>query len=339
MRDRRFSVDGASRSNLVFDWRGDAANLCAVGVGCLLPQCKFVGAAPSANAAAIATRTGLPDPAVVSNSGSTSCSVMSESLPGSPESDATTGDRDEIVPDPWDEVEQELSRSPDTATAAVPPPRDTVSTTVRSLDASSPLIMVETAFLASAASLIWLVNFYFPLGPVLRIFFPIPIALIYLRWGSRAAWMGALVSGLLLSVLMGPPRSLLFLMPFGVMGVLLGMLWRRKATWAVSIAIGSMLSTFGFFFRIWLTSLLLGDDLWLYSTTQVTNLIDWVCVKLGILFQPSLIFIQIMIVVMMAFSSLIYLFVVHLVAWFLFDRLGNPIPRPPRWVQVLMEYE
>jgi hypothetical protein len=44
------------------------------------------------------------------------------------------------------------------------------------------LRMVETAFLASTASLIWLINSYFPLGPVLRIFFPVPIALVYLRW-------------------------------------------------------------------------------------------------------------------------------------------------------------
>ncbi|MHC5831106.1 MAG: DUF2232 domain-containing protein, partial [Nostoc sp.] len=54
--------------------------------------------------------------------------------------------------------------------------------------ADAPLRMVETAFLASTASLIWFINFYFPLGPVLRIFFPVPIALVYLRWGKRAAW-------------------------------------------------------------------------------------------------------------------------------------------------------
>jgi uncharacterized protein YybS (DUF2232 family) len=53
-------------------------------------------------------------------------------------------------------------------------------------------------------------------------FFPIPIALVYLRWGSRASWMSALVSGLLLSVLMGPTRSILFVIPFGIMGVQLG---------------------------------------------------------------------------------------------------------------------
>ena len=55
----------------------------------------------------------------------------------------------------------------------------------------APLRLVETAFLASTASLIWLVNYYFPLGPLLRVFFPIPIALVYLRWGNRASLDGS----------------------------------------------------------------------------------------------------------------------------------------------------
>lgn len=243
----------------------------------------------------------------------------------------------------WEDVEQELSL-PDISTRSanqepLTPDRSQISSTLRSFDRSSPLIMVETAFLASAASLIWLVNFYFPLGPVLRVFFPIPIALIYLRWGSRAAWMGALVSGLLLSVLMGPPRSLLFIMPFGLMGVLLGQLWRRRASWAISITLGSILGAFGFFFRVWLVSLLLGDDLWQYATIQATDLVDRICVFFNILFQPSLGLVQAIVILMVILSNIVYLFAVHLVAWLLLDRLGNPIPRPPKWVQVLMEYE
>jgi uncharacterized protein YybS (DUF2232 family) len=111
---------------------------------------------------------------------------------------------------------------------------------------SLPLVMVETAFLASAASLIWLINYYFPLGPVLRIFFPIPMALLYLRRGQRAAWMGTLVSGLLLSVLMGPTRSILYVMPYAFMGVQLGVMWRRGSNWYFSIAIGTILGTIGF---------------------------------------------------------------------------------------------
>ncbi|MBD2356118.1 DUF2232 domain-containing protein [Tolypothrix sp. FACHB-123] len=207
------------------------------------------------------------------------------------------------------------------------------------LKVDAPLRMVETAFLASTASLIWFVNFYFPLGPVLRIFFPIPIALVYLRWGRRAASMAAVTSGLLLAVLMGPVRSLLFVMPFGVMGVLLGTTWNRRAPWIVSITLGMLLGTLGAFFRVWLLSLLSGEDLWVYAINQVTELAEWLFLKLGLLSNPSIFWIQVGAIALIMLNNFIYLFIVHLAAWLLLDRLGNPIPRPPRWVQVLMDYE
>ncbi|NJL67379.1 MAG: DUF2232 domain-containing protein [Microcoleus sp. SM1_3_4] len=205
--------------------------------------------------------------------------------------------------------------------------------------ASAPLRLVETAFLASTASLIWLVNYYFPLGPLLRVFFPVPIALVYLRWGNRASWMSALVSGLLLSVLMGPTRSILYVIPFGIMGVLLGGLWRRQASWSVSVSLGAILGSIGFFFQFWLLSALVGQDLWAYVTAQVTELVEWVFVKLGWLNVPSLAEIGAIAAGLILLNNIIYLFVVHLVALLLLDRLGNPIPRPPHWVQVLIDYE
>ncbi|MEG4498992.1 DUF2232 domain-containing protein [Microcoleus sp. F10-C6] len=208
-----------------------------------------------------------------------------------------------------------------------------------SASGEAPLRLVETAFLASTASLIWLVNYYFPLGPLLRVFFPIPIALVYLRWGNRASWMAALVSGLLLSVLMGPTRSILYVIPFGIMGVLLGGLWRRKASWSVSVSLGALIGTLGFFFKFWLLSALVGQDLWVYVTAQVTEIVEWVFVKLGWLSVPSLNTIGAIAAGMILVNNIVYLFVVHLVALLLLDRLGNPIPRPPNWVQVLIDYE
>lgn len=201
------------------------------------------------------------------------------------------------------------------------------------------LVMVETAFLASTASLIWLINYFFPLGPLLRILFPIPIALVYLRWGNRAAWMSALVSGLLLSVLMGPTRSIVFLIPYGIMGVQLGFCWRKGANWGFSLVTGALIGTFGFFFRFWLFSILLGEDLWQYVITQMTNIADWLFLRLGILAQPSYWFIQILAIVLIFVNSLVYLFAVHLVALLVLDRLGNRIPRPPMWVQSIIEYD
>lgn len=204
---------------------------------------------------------------------------------------------------------------------------------------NNALILVETAFFASTASLIWLINYYFPLGPVLRIFFPVPIALLYLRWGNRAAWMGSVVSGLLLSVLMGPTRSILFVVPFGLLGVLLGCLWKRRASWEVAILLGSLLCSFGFFFRLWLLGILVGEDLWVYLTIQITELADWLFLRLGLLVQPSLYVIQALAAILVWVQNLIYLFAVHLAASLLLEKIGNPIPPPPPWVQVLLDEE
>jgi uncharacterized protein YybS (DUF2232 family) len=204
---------------------------------------------------------------------------------------------------------------------------------------SPALVLVETAFLASAASLIWLIDYYFPLGPLLKMFFPVPIALVFLRRGKRAAWMSAVVSSLLLSILMGPTRSVIFLLPYGLMGIQLGACWSRRSSWYVSIALGSLIGTIGFFFRFWLLSILLGEDLWIYTIEQITGILDWIFLRLGILATPEFTLVQILALLMVCFNNLIYLFVVHLVALLVFDRLGNPIPRPPHWVSVLVDYE
>jgi uncharacterized protein YybS (DUF2232 family) len=201
------------------------------------------------------------------------------------------------------------------------------------------LAMVESAFLASAASLIWLINYYFPLGPLLRIFFPLPLALIYLRWGAKTTWKGVIAAGLLLSVLMGPTRSIVFVIPFGLMSVQLGFCWRRRAPWEFSILTGALIGAFGFFFRFWLFSILLGENLWRYVMAQVTGLLDWLFLRLNILAQPDLLLVQGGAVAVIFLNSIIYLFVVHLVALLVFDRIGNPIPRPPAWLKAILDYE
>lgn len=203
---------------------------------------------------------------------------------------------------------------------------------------TNTVVMVETAFLASTASLVWLINFYFPIGPVLKVFFPIPIALIYLRRGRRASWMAAVVSGLLLLVLMGPTRSIIFLMPYGLMGVLLGACWQRQSSWLLSISLGTVIGSLGILFRFWLTSVLIGENLWVYVITQITQVADWLFFKLGILAQPNFLLIQTLAVGLIIVNNLVYLFAVHLVALMLLDRLENPISRPPEWVKVLLDY-
>ncbi|MEM9216185.1 MAG: DUF2232 domain-containing protein [Cyanobacteria bacterium P01_F01_bin.150] len=211
--------------------------------------------------------------------------------------------------------------------------------------ASPPLALVETAFLASTASLLWLISYYLSIGPWMRILFPIPIALVHLRWGNRAACMAATVSGLLLSVLMGPYLSLLFLVPYGILGVQLGFLWQKKAGWGTSIGIGTIVATVSLFFRLWLLSTFLGEDLWVYLTGRITDLLTWAAsilvnwgiLGVGMLGQPNLHVVQLATVGMVVFSDFIYLFTIHLAAWLLLERVGAPISMPPKWVQVLLD--
>ena len=200
------------------------------------------------------------------------------------------------------------------------------------------LAMVETAFLASTSSLIWLINTYFPLGIILRLFFPIPIAILCLRWGNRSAWIGWLVSGLLLTVLMGPIQSILFITNYGLIGIQLGACWRRNISWKWSIFIGAVISIFSFFFKFWLFSILTGEDLWQYSINQMTILADWLFLKFGTLIQPSFLLVQVFTCLLIFINSIIYLFAVHIMALMLLDKLGSPITRPPKWVQIILDY-
>ena len=220
-----------------------------------------------------------------------------------------------------------------------PPKMPTPPFNPKSAKIRQTLAMVETAFFASAGSLIWLINYYFPFGPLLRLFLPVPIALLYLRWGKRSAWMGAFVSGLLLTVLLGPTRCIVFLIPYGLLGVQLGAFWRRNVPWEFSLITGALLATFGFFFRFWLFSILLGEDLWQYIINQMTGLAEWIFLRLGVLAQPSSVFIQVLAVFIIFVNSMIYSFAVHLVALLVLDKLGHPITRPPKWVQVILDYE
>lgn len=201
------------------------------------------------------------------------------------------------------------------------------------------IALVESAFLASTASLIWLIDYYVRFGPFLKMLFPLPIALVYLRRGKRASIITTIVCGLLLAILMGPPRSIVYIVPYGLMGIQLGALWCRGVNWNISIFFASLIGTFGFFFRFWLFSILLGEDLWSYVISQVTGLADWIFLKLGILARPDLITIQILAIALVLVNNLIYSLTVHLVALLMLDRLKNPIPRPPKWLQVILDYE
>ncbi|MBD2189741.1 DUF2232 domain-containing protein [Pseudanabaena mucicola] len=200
-----------------------------------------------------------------------------------------------------------------------------------------PREMVETAFLASTTAMLYLINFYFPLGPLLRILFPLPTVIAYLRWQGRAAWMSVIVTFLLLAILMGPTRSIQYLVPHGLVGITLGYLWKRNFPWSGSLSIATVIGSLGTGFQFAFISLLLGENVWQYSIVQITGLLNWFMQLFGSLEQPDFAAIQTFAIAALIFSNFAYQLLVHLVAWIILDRLGNPIPHPPKWIESLLD--
>jgi uncharacterized protein YybS (DUF2232 family) len=200
---------------------------------------------------------------------------------------------------------------------------------------------VETAFLASTSALVWLLTIYFtPTEPVLRLFFPLPVALAVLRWDVRTGRMTLLVSTLLLTLLLGPTRSILYLLPYGLLGLWLGGLWQRRASWYLSTLVGTAIGTCGLIFQLLLSSLLVGENVWAYIILQLTGfvnwLLDWSLGWLGLQLVAPAWLVQLAMVGFVGLNSLVYAFTVHLVAALVMERLRYPLPKPPRWVQHLL---
>ncbi|MEN9204362.1 MAG: DUF2232 domain-containing protein [Thermostichales cyanobacterium SZTDM-1c_bins_54] len=194
---------------------------------------------------------------------------------------------------------------------------------------------VEAAFLASTAALLWLLSFT-PLLPLVRLLFPLPVALAVLRWDPRTGAMTVAVATLLLTLLIGPTRSVLYCMPYGILGWQCGRLWRQQRSWYRSLADSTLLMTLGLIFQLSLSSLLVGENLWSYVTLQLTGLTNGLLSWLGLEVVAPLLLVQGVIVGFIAFNSLIYALTMHLIAAMLMERLQCPLPLPPPWLMALL---
>ena len=105
---------------------------------------------------------------------------------------------------------------------------------------------------------------------IFRLAIPLPLALLQLRQGGRAALQGVAVSVLLLTVLMGPVRGPMMLFPYGALALWLGWCWCRRISWWFSIGIGLLIGTGGLLVRVAVLSLLLGENLWVVITSAAT---------------------------------------------------------------------
>ena len=195
------------------------------------------------------------------------------------------------------------------------------------------LNIIETSYLASLSSLLWVALYYLPIGgALLRLILPLPIILLHLRRGTKTAIEGLIVQFLLLFIIMGPIRGSLFLFPYGILAFWLGWCWFKEKSWGTSFSLGVIIGTIGFLLRVIALSTLVGDNLWVIITRASYGLIEKFIELFNLPFSPSIRIIQLVAILLIIFQEMVYVLTIHILAYSLFPRLNSNIPDPPKMI-------
>ena len=136
---------------------------------------------------------------------------------------------------------------------------------------------------------------------------------------------------------MGPVRGTLFLFPYGILAFWLGWCWVKEKSWRISLTMGVIIGTVGFFLRVIALSTLVGDNLWVLITRASYGLIEKVIGLFNLPFSASILSIQLVAILLIIFQEIVYVLTVHIVAYSLFPRFKLTIPDPPKLLNNLFD--
>ncbi len=211
------------------------------------------------------------------------------------------------------------------------------SSDYRSFSKRKALRMVEASYLAAATSLIWIALYYLPIGgAIFRLALPLPLALLQVRRGFNTGLEGLSLSVLLLIVLMGPIRGPLILFPYGLLSLWLGWSWYKGFNWWLSWSFGVFIGTVGFLIRVFILSLLVGENLWVIITRAGASLIERFVDLLNLPLIPDMFQVQLVAIALVVFQEIVFVLSLHALAFWIFPRLQASMPEPPTFLNGLI---
>ena len=202
------------------------------------------------------------------------------------------------------------------------------------------LKIVESSYLAAATALIWIALYYLPIGgAVFRLALPLPLALLQIRRGVKTGIEGVTISVMLLTALMGPLRGPLVLFPYGLLSLWLGYCWEKGWNWWLSWSVGVSIGTMGFLVRVFVLSLLVGENLWVILTRAGAALLEKGIDIFNLSFTPDMRQVQVVALCLIITQEIVYVLCLHALAYWIFPRLKSSIPEPPALLENLISLE
>ena len=208
------------------------------------------------------------------------------------------------------------------------------------LSKRNALKIVESSYLASATALIWIALYYLPIGgAIFRLALPLPLALLQIRRGIKTGIEGVTICVMLLTALMGPLRGPLVLFPYGLLSLWLGYSWKKRWNWWLSWIVGVSIGTMGFLVRVFVLSILVGENLWVILTRAGAGLLEKGIDILNLSFTPDMRQVQIVALCLVITQEIVYVLCLHALAYWIFPRLKSSIPEPPAFLETLISLE
>ena len=202
------------------------------------------------------------------------------------------------------------------------------------------LKIVESSYLAAATALIWMALYYLPIGgAVFRLALPLPLILLQIRRGVKTGVEGVTICVMLLTALMGPIRGPLVLFPYGLLSLWLGYSWQKGWSWWLSLSLGVSIGTMGFLVRVFVLSLLVGENLWVIITRAGAGLVEKGIDVFNLSFTPNMIQVQMVALFLIITQEIVYVLCLHALAYWIFPRLKSSIPEPPTLLEKLISLE
>ncbi len=208
------------------------------------------------------------------------------------------------------------------------------------LSKRNALKIVESSYLAAATALIWIALYYLPIGgAIFRLALPLPLALLLIRRGVKTGSEGVTICVMLLTALMGPLRGPLVLFPYGLLSFWLGYSWQKGWNWWLSWSVGVLIGTMGFLVRVFVLSMLVGENLWVILTRAGAGLLEKGIDIFNLSFTPDMGQVQMVALFLIITQEIVYVLCLHALAYWIFPRLKSPIPEPPALLENLISLE
>ncbi|KAF3430979.1 hypothetical protein FNV43_RR25709 [Rhamnella rubrinervis] len=196
------------------------------------------------------------------------------------------------------------------------------------------LALVECSMFAALTGLVYFLSNSLAIENYFGCFFSLPIVISSMRWGIAAGRKTMVATTMLLLVVSGPVKALIYLLKHGIVGFTMGTLWRSGADWSFSIFLCTIVRAMGSVGYVLIYSYLIRENILALITINIHASLAFLFTASGIYSIPSMELIYALFGILVMINCGCFMFLLHLLYSVFLIRLGMRTSlRLPRWLE------